>query len=78
MVVGEFMTTEEIYAQFDAEWVVLKDPITTDSLEVKGGVLVAHSKDRDEVYAKASEIPTPRHTAFLYTGEIPEGTVFVI
>lgn len=78
MAVGDFMTTEEIYARFDSEWVVLADPVTTDTLEVTGGILVAHSADRDEVYAKANKIPTPRHTAFLYTGEIPEGTVVVI
>lgn len=78
MAVGEFMTTEEIYAQFDSEWVVLKDPITTDALEIKGGIVVWHSKDRDEVYARANEIPVPRHTAFLYTGKIPEGTVVVL
>ena len=77
MAVGEFMTTEEIYAQFDSEWVVLKDPVM-DEYDVKGGVLVAHGKDRDEVYAKANKIPIPRHTAFMYTGKIPEGTVVVI
>ena len=78
MAMGEFMTTEEIYAQFSSEWVALKDPVTTDTHEVKGGILVAHGRDRDEVYAKANEIPIPRHTAFLYTGKISEGTVVVI
>ena len=78
MDLGEFMTTEEIYAQFDSEWVVLADPVI-ENYEVKGGILVAHGKQRDEVYDKAAEIPVPRHTAFLYTGELvyrPPGLTF--
>ena len=78
MAVGEFMTAAEIYAQFDSEWVVLKDPVTTESLEVMGGILVAHSTDREEVYAKANEIPVPRHTAFMYTGRMQEGTAIIL
>lgn len=77
MAVGEFMTTEEIYAQFDSEWVVLADPVI-ENYEVRGGMLVSHGKDRDEVYDKASEIPPPRNLAYMYTGKIPEGTVVVI
>ena len=78
MAVGEFMTMEEIYAQFDSEWVVLADPVTSDKQEVKGGILVSHGKDRDEVYDKISEIPVPRHIATMYTGKIPEGTVVIV
>ena len=78
MAVGEFMTTEEIYAQFDSEWVVLRDPVIADDLEVKGGILVSHGKDRDAVYEKIGSIPIPRHFATLYTGKIPEGTAVII
>ena len=77
MAVGEFMTKEEIYAQFDSEWVVLKDPVI-ENYEVKGGILVSHGKDRDAVYDKMSEIPIPRCIATMYTGKIPKGTVVVI
>ena len=77
MAVGEFMTKEEIHAQFDSEWVVLAAPVI-ENHEVKGGMLVSHGKDRDEVYDKISEIPAPRHFATLYTGKIPEGTVVVL
>lgn len=77
MTVGEFMTKEEIYARFDSEWVVLADPVI-ENYEVVGGMLVAHGKDRDEVYDKISEIPIPRCFATLYTGKIPDGTVVVI
>lgn len=78
MAVGEFMTTEEIYTQFDSEWVVLADPVIADNLDVKGGILVSHGKDRDAVYEKISDIPIPHDFATMYTGDIPEGTVVVI
>ena len=81
MAVGEYMTTEELYAQFDSEWIVLADPVIENS-EVKGGILVSHGKDRDAVYDKASEVPLirnlARNLAFMYTGKIPEGTVVMI
>ncbi len=77
MAVGEYMTKEEIYAQFDSEWIVLSDPVM-ENYQVKGGILVAHGKDRDAVYDKMSEIPIPRSIATMYTGKIPKGTAVVI
>ena len=76
-VIGEFMTKEEIYAEFDAEWVVLEDTVRDETHELKGGIIIAHGKNKREVYGKAVEL-RPKHSAFLYTGEIPEGTVVVI
>ena len=51
---NEMMSIGEIHARFQSEWVLLEDPETTESLEVKSGRLLWHSKDRDEVYRKAS------------------------
>ena len=75
--IGEFMTTEEIYAEFDSEWVVLGDVVRNETHEVKGGIVIAHGEDRDEVYGKAVEL-RPKHSAFMYTGKIAEGTVVII
>ena len=44
------MTIDEIEKQFDSEWVLVEDPQTDENLEVLGGNMVAHSKDRDKVY----------------------------
>ncbi len=74
---GEVMSVEEIHARFEAEWVLLEDPQTTDSLEVKAGKVLWHSKDRDEVYRKALEL-RPKHSALLYTGTLPEDAVIVL
>jgi hypothetical protein len=67
----EFMTREQIERQFDAEWVLIEDPQTDEFLEVHGGRVRCHSKDRDEVYRCAIELPAPKRIATLYTGKVP-------
>ena len=47
------MTIAEIESQFESEWVLVEDPQTNNRLEVLGGKVRHHSKDRDEVYRKA-------------------------
>ena len=64
---NEMMSIAGIHARFQSEWVLLEDPETTASLEVKSGKLLWHSKDRDEVYRKALEL-RPKHSDILYTG----------
>jgi hypothetical protein len=57
--------------------VLLEDPETTESLEVRSGKVLWHSKDRDEVYRKARELQ-PEHSAILYTGTIPDDMIIVL
>ncbi len=71
------MTLEEIESQFDSEWVLIEDPITDEALNVLGGKVLHHSKDRDEVYRKAVSLH-PKRSAVVYTGEIPEDTAVVL
>jgi hypothetical protein len=73
----EVMTLIEMKAKFESEWILLEDPDTTESLEVKSGKVLWHSKYRDEVYLKVRELG-PKHSAILYTGTIPEGMVVVL
>jgi hypothetical protein len=73
----EIMTVAEIEAKFESEWVLLDDPETDESLEVKDGKVLWHSKDRDEVYRKAREI-RPQHSAILYTGRLLEEMAVVL
>lgn len=74
---SEVMSLGEIETRFKSEWVLLEDPDTTKSLEVKSGKVLWHSKDRDELYRKARELQ-PKHSAILYTGKLPEKTVVVL
>ena len=71
------MTISEIQTQFASEWILLEDPETTETLEVKSGNVFWHSKDRDELYRKAREL-RPKHSAILYTGQLPEEMVVVL
>jgi hypothetical protein len=69
----DILTLAEIEKRFESEWVLLEDPQTDSNLNVQGGTVRWHSKDRDEVYRKALEF-RPRRSAILYTGKIPQNT----
>jgi hypothetical protein len=73
----ERMTLGEMLDRYPAEWILAEDPELDDELEIQRGRVVWHSKDRDEVYQKAVELRL-KHTAFIYTGEIPEGTAVIL
>jgi hypothetical protein len=74
---NQVMTIENIKSQFESEWVLIEDPQTSDELEVLGGKVLHHSKDRDKVYRKAVSL-RPRRSAVVYTGEIPEDTAVIL
>jgi len=71
------LTAAQIWQQFESEWVLVEDPQTNDALEVEGGKVRWHSKDRDEVYHKAVEL-RPKRFAMLYTGRMPEDTAALV
>ena len=71
------LTVAEMESRFVAEWLLVEDPQVNEALEVQGGVVRYHSKDRDEVYRKAVEL-RPRQFAVLYTGEIPADAAVVL
>ena len=74
---NERMTIEEIRSRFESEWILIEDPETNEALDVLGGKVIHHSRDRDEVYRKAVSL-RPARSAVLYTGEMPEGTAVVL
>jgi len=65
------LSLEKIKSKYHAEWVLIKDPVVDRELRVVKGEVVFHSKDRDEVDRKAIELKL-KHSAFLYTGPMPE------
>jgi hypothetical protein len=74
---SDTLSIAEIESRFDGEWVLLEDPQVNKQMEVLGGKVLAHSKDRDEVYQKAVEL-RPKHSATLYLGTVPDDTVIVL
>ncbi len=73
----DILTVAEIEARFVSEWVLVEDPLTNDQLEVQSGKVLAHSKDRDEVYRDAVRL-RPRRFAMLYTGKLPKDAAIVL
>jgi hypothetical protein len=73
----EVLSMTEIEAKFDSEWVLIEDPRTDDALEVRGGTVRCHGKDREEVYRRAVEI-RPKRFAIVYTGRMPQDTEIIL
>ena len=73
----EVLTIAEIEGQFESEWVLIEDPSTDESLNVRGGTVRCHGKDRDEVYRRAVQI-RPGRFAILYTGTMPGDTAIAL
>ena len=73
----ELLSITEIEAKFDSEWVLIEDPRTDEALEVHGGTVRWHGKDREEVYRRAVEI-RPKRFAIVYTGKMPQDTAIVL
>ena len=71
------LTISQIEDKYHCEWVLIEDPETTDTLEIKSGKVLWHSKDEDEVLRKFGEL-SPKHSAIIYTGKIPDDMVIVI
>ncbi len=71
------MTLTQMKTDFKSEWVLIGAPETDEALNIRGGTVLCHSKDRDEVYRKAIAL-RPARAAVLYTGTIPEGTAIVL
>jgi hypothetical protein len=67
--VNEVLTFEEIRDRFDGEWVLIGDPIVNEKGQVLSGTVLAHSKDRDEVYRRGIEL---RHRNFATLCFVPE------
>lgn len=75
---NEIMTVEEMWQRYPKEWILIGDPQMDAKLALKGGTLLFHSKDREEMYDKAVEL-RPSRSATLYTGPlVEEGTELVL
>lgn len=72
----DVLTLKEIETQFPDEWVLVDDPQTDDAFQVQRGRVVAHSKNRDEVYRRI--LTGPSRFAILYTGEMPEDAAIIL
>ncbi|NQS97182.1 MAG: hypothetical protein HQ591_01900 [candidate division Zixibacteria bacterium] len=71
------LSMSQIEKNFHDEWVLIEDPETTDTLQIKSGKVLWHSKDEDEVLRKFGEL-SPKHSAIIYIGRIIDDKVIII
>jgi hypothetical protein len=77
MPMNELLTFEQIQARYPAEWVLVGDPQTDNSLELLAGRVLWHSTRREEVDQKLLEL-RPERFALRFLGRMPENTALVL
>lgn len=63
------MPVAQIRAKYKDEWVLLSDYDVDERNEPLSGVVMAHSKDREEIYNRQMGIK--KALCILYAGELP-------
>jgi hypothetical protein len=71
------LTMAEIVAQFDNEWVLIDEPITNEAMEVLGGNVLYHSRDRHEFDRKSLEFKSKR-SAIMFLGKPQADMEFIL
>ncbi|MFM2431189.1 MAG: hypothetical protein RLZZ511_2402 [Cyanobacteriota bacterium] len=71
------LTIAEIRQRYDGEWVLVAYKDLDDQLQVLSGEVLAHSPDRDVVYA-ALPLGRDRDVAIECFAHIPEDLAFIL
>jgi aminopeptidase C len=71
------MKWKEIQKAFTDQWVLIQVEKVDEFFKVVEGQVLAHSKDKDEVYQRLLQI-RPKEFAIEYTGLIPENLAVVL
>jgi len=67
----------DIKKNFRNQWVLIEVKKVDESFKVLEGEVLAHSKDKDEIYQKLLKI-RPKEFSIEYTGEVPEDLAVVM
>jgi len=71
------MKWEDIKKAFKDQWVLIEVEKVDESFNVVEGKVLAHSKDKNEVYQKLLQT-RPKEFSIEYTGVIPEDLAIVM
>ena len=74
---AEVLDRTQMHERFPSEWVLIGSPQTNEGLGVEAGVVLFHSKDREDVYRKAHEL-RPGRFAVVFTGETPKDMEYLL
>ncbi len=67
----------KIIEQYKDEWVLIDVKDVNDDFTIREGKVLAHSKDKEQIYKKLLEI-RPKKFSIEYTGKIPEDLAVVL
>jgi len=73
----KLMTLQEIKSEYTSEWVLIENPEVDENLNITKGYVIFHSKDRNEIYKKASDLKI-QESAILYTGKLEKNSVVLL
>ena len=71
------MKWRQIANKFKDEWVLIDAKKVDKNLKLKEGDVLAHSKDKSEIYGKLLELKA-KNLYIEYTGKIPEDLAVVL
>ena len=74
---SQVLTIEEMRYRYDGEWLLIAYKELDQQLKVLSGEVLAHSIDRDEVYA-ALPLGRGKDIAIECFAKIPEDLVFIL
>jgi hypothetical protein len=73
----EILTLGQIRHRYDGEWVLIAYTQLDDHLQVIAGEVLAHSRDRDTLYASLS-LGRGKDVAIECFAEVPEDMAFIL
>lgn len=68
---------KEIQKRYKGEWVLIAYTKLDDELQVVEGEVIAHAKDREEIYTAQRQMQN-KQLAIEYLGELPEEDEVVV
>ncbi len=74
---NEVLSIAEIEKRYAPDWVLINNPQTDEDMNLLGGEVITASKDRNELYRKATELRL-NHSTVHYLGAWPEDMVFIL
>ncbi len=74
---SQILTIEEMRQRYDGEWLLVAYTEIDDQLQVLSGQVLAHSPDRDEVYA-ALPLGRGKDVSIECFAKIPEDLAFIL
>ena len=74
----QYLATTEIETKYPQEWVLVDQLKKGRDNFAAGGVVVAHSRDKETVLTEMDKLPRPLDVAFFFTGPIPDDEIFLL